>query len=160
MKPGPYTAKQILTEVKACLSDADHVHRTIEHRVERAWFWLKKEVHSEQTLSLDVNEARVVHKALDTLIRVHLGQPVHAMSPIIGAGVRSDGRPLEIEEAQRARALLDQVQEIMTGILNGGPAIGNPIVSNDARIASRLIGVLEDNPTVQRLYARDGTPRD
>ena len=101
-------------------------------------------------------EVKVIKKALDTLVRVHLGQASTVMDPVSFVGIRSDGRTLTSEECSELREHLERASEILTGIRHGGPGIYSPIVSDEARIAFRTIGKIEGDKLRLTMVDEDG----
>ena len=110
------------------------------------------------TLTLNDAEAKMVRKAMDTYIRVHMGRAEQAMSPVTYSGVRGDGRQLSIEETLTAQTYLQHASEILTGVPNGGPNIFNSKISNEARLAYRVISRMDGDKLRESMVSEDGTP--
>jgi len=115
-------------------------------------------------LRLSEKERRVLLEALDCLTRIHLGQFRTAFDPAalhIAATSNHFGGQGTLHDVIE---LLEQAQETFTGSRHGGPSIGNPAVSNDARIARRLAARLETpdpkSKLILSLYDEDGNPTD
>lgn len=108
------------------------------------------------TLELTETELAVVKAALDTFIRTRLGRADTAMEKIIYSGVRHDGRQLTVEETLAARQLLTEASEILTGITHGGPGIFSEKISNDARVAYRVIARLENDKMRESMVGPEG----
>lgn len=106
-------------------------------------------------IDLSELETHVLMEALDIYIRANLGQARYALAPAID---RSLKEPIPtLQELEKVRTHLARVQQLLTGSVDGGPSIGNPLVSDKARIARRLQGRLDEDYVVVRLYKPDGS---
>ena len=108
------------------------------------------------TLTLSELEVHVLTEALDIYIRAHLGQAIYAMAPAMDRPLK-DPAPTG-QDIEEVHAHLARVQQLLTGIANGGPSIGNPLVSNKARVARRIQGMLDPADNIlHRIYKPDGS---
>lgn len=104
------------------------------------------------------SDVELIRDALDTFIRVHLGQLATAFEPLIDSMFASDrmifeelGGTLSPRDFRRE---LESLQQRLTGSPHGGPGVGHPVVSNEARRALNLLDSLRGEPN---LFPEDGS---
>ena len=102
------------------------------------------------TLDLTDLEARVLVDALNAYTHMHLGSFATAADKVL---MRSEN----LDRLHDTRELLETAQERFTGTRHGGPSIGNPRVSNDARVARLLEARLTGDTAAVRLYEPNGS---
>ena len=98
---------------------------------------------------------RVLRAALHAYVQVHLGQPQKVMEHcrMLWSG---DAAECEPGVGSAVMKILDVVATITTGVRNGGPGIFNTErVRNDARIAYRILAILEKDTG---MVLDDGSP--
>lgn len=107
-------------------------------------------------MEFNEKEVNVIKKALDVFIRTRLGRAEQAMDRVTYSGVRSDGRQLTVEETHEAEEFLLKASEILTGIRHGGPGIFSDRVSDEARLALRILGKIEGDKMRVSMVDEDG----
>ena len=122
-------------------------------------------------LELTDKEVALVKLGLDILIRIHLGQVGYVLDPlrkhlICHPEMTRDGTPsvvpgeFEWPTTERGvREIADAASFALTGIRNGGPSLGNPAVSNEARRAYRLLGRIRGDKMSAGMFDEEGNPR-
>lgn len=133
---------------------------------------LPNEMQQRVLENLTPEEAALVQKGLDLIVRVHLGQVEIAFEPLVlhlGFGAHraqtrmpDDGRyrwPHTGLEAHLVTDVLREAGAFITGIGSGGPGIGNPLVSPEGRRAYKLLCRLRGDWIGETLFdAVDAAP--
>jgi hypothetical protein len=109
-----------------------------------------------QALAFSDLERSVLLKALNSFIRIHLGQAVLAFGPLINHLIANCTDEDLNFKTDRICGLLKEAQVAITGIAHGGPGLYNPKVANEARVARRIEATLKGEDDVLRLSSRSG----
>ncbi len=110
-------------------------------------------------MDLTPEEQRLIEKALDLLLRVHLGQVSAVMQPLgWHLDVTHDGVYDWKMSGTELRSRCDDLSAEITGHQNGGPSIGNPGVAEEARDAYRLIAKLRGDKLGMTLFLKKENP--
>lgn len=126
---------------------------------------LPSEMEQRVLEDLTPEEAALVQKGLDLIVRVHLGQVDVAFEPLIlhlGFGAHraqtrmpDDGGYRWPHTGLEAHLVTDALREVgtfITGVRTGGPGIGNPLVSPEGRRAYKLLCRLRGDRLGETLF--------
>jgi hypothetical protein len=119
---------------------------------------LVERIVPDEDVTLTDQEDRVLWEALDTYMRVHLGQGESVMEPLIMRLFVAQDKAVFPADLHIVRDGMLKVSRLLTGSSSGGPGIFNRGVSNDARIAHRLRCKLRGDTLGLRLTDENGNP--
>ena len=105
------------------------------------------------------HELQLIQKGLDLLMRVHLGQVAAVLQPLEEHLFFNKSASYSWRMTGTAvRRHAEVFGELITGVPNGGPGIGNPDVAEEARDAYRLIAKLRGDKLGMTLFLKKENP--